>query len=126
MEALSAPEMQIMRSMLVKEYGSRSTFLDQLAAAGVESRESTGGGVFVNLRIAENVAPVDEINLEISEGYPTKLAAPADVVGFTLFIRNGYLSFLEGYTFGEVQWPGEPPENWLILQPVGIAKQKVK
>jgi len=124
MERLSATETRIIRSMLVKEYGLRSRFLDQLKLARVYNREFTGKGVFVNLRIGKNVAPVDDVNNEISEGYRTGLAAPADVVGFTLFIRNGYIGFLEGYTFGDAGWPGELSEDWLIPRPLGSTKQK--
>jgi hypothetical protein len=115
METLSPAELHIIRSMLVKEYGPQSPFLDQLAVARVENRRMTGVGVFVDLLIAGKAACVDQINTEISEGYPTLLDAPCDLVGFTLFIRKGYLSFLEGYTFGDVRWPYEPMEDWLIF-----------
>src|SRR5260370_15287738 len=99
MEALTAAESQIIRSMLVKQYGATSPFLDQLAGARVDRRRMTGVGVFVNLLLAGNADRVDEINSEISEGYSTSLAAPCDLIGFTLFIRCGYLSFLDGYIF---------------------------
>lgn len=75
----------------------------------------TGVGVFVNLLIPEKAARVEGVNSEISEGYRTSLDAPCDLVGFTLFIREGYLSWLEGYTFGDVKWPNEPMEDWLVL-----------
>jgi len=101
--------------MLIKQYGRRSSFLNQLTVARVENRRLTGVGIFVDLSVAEKVARVDQINTEISEGYRTLLDAPCDLVGFTLFIRDGYLSFLEGYTFGDVHWPGEPIVNWLIF-----------
>ena len=69
----------------------------------------------MDLLIGEKAARVDQINIEISEGYRTLLNAPCDLVGFTLFIREGYLSFLEGYTFGGVRWPDELMEKWLIF-----------
>lgn len=115
MEALSPVELDIIRSMIVKGYGSRSPFLDQLALASVENRRMTGVGIFVNLLVAKNVDHVDDMNSEVSEGYRTRLPAPCDVVGFTLFIREGCLSFLEGYTYGDVRWPKEPLEVWVIL-----------
>lgn len=101
--------------MLVKQYGLRSPFLEQLAVARVEHRRMTGVGIFVDLLIAGKAACVEQINKEISEGYRTLLDAPCDLVGFTLFIRKGHLSFLEGYTFGDVQWPTEPMEDWLVV-----------
>ena len=115
MESLSAAELQIIRSMLVKQYGAVSPFLDQLAAAGVEKRRMTGAGVFVDLQMAGNAGRVDQVNSEISEAFPTRLPSPLDIVGFTLFIRSGCLSFLEGYTFGDADWPNEPLQEWLVL-----------
>jgi hypothetical protein len=101
--------------MLVKRCGLKSPFLDQFAAARVENRRMTGVGVFVDLLIVGHAAGVEQVNTEISESYRTRLDAPRDLVGFTLFIRNGYLSFLEGYTFGDGKWPAEPIEDWLAL-----------
>jgi len=124
MEALSETEREIIRGLLRKEYGPRSPLLDQLAGAGVENREFTGGGVFVSLRIAADAPAADRLNREISDGFRTMLAPPGDLVGFTLFIRHGYLDFLEGYMFGSGDWPGEPPDGWLIPRPVGTAGQK--
>jgi hypothetical protein len=115
METLSPAELRIILSMLVKQYGPRSPFLNQLAVARVEHRRMTGVGVFVDLLIPEEAARVDQINTEISEGYRTVLDTPCDLVGFTLFIRRGYLSFLEGYTFGDVKWPDELMENWVAF-----------
>jgi hypothetical protein len=60
-------------------------------------------GLFIDLLITGKAARIDRINAEISEGYRTILGAPCDLVGFTLFIHEGYLSFLEGYTFGDVR-----------------------
>ena len=115
METLSPAELHIIRSMLLKKYGPHSRFLHQLSVACVENRRRTGVGVFVDLIIPGNAAHADQINTEISEDYQTVFDAPCDLVGFTLFIRNGYLSFLEGYTFGDVGWPDDPMENWLIF-----------
>ena len=115
MEALSAAEFQIIQTMLVKQYGPDSLFLGQLAGTRVESRRMTGVGIFVDLLVGGDAGRVDDINSEISGSYMTSLRSPGDLVGFTLFIRSGYLNFLEGYTFGDVKWPEEPMEKWLKL-----------
>jgi hypothetical protein len=115
LETLSPTELHIIRSMIVKQYGPRSPFLNQLAATGVKDRRFTGVGFFVDLLIAGKASCVDQINTEISEDYRTHLNTPCDLVGFTLFIRKGYLSFLEGYTFGDVKWPDEMMEKWVVF-----------
>ncbi len=118
MEALSPIELHVIRSMLIKQYGPNSSFLDQLAVARVENWRMTGVGIFVNLMIPGEAARVDAVDTEISEGYRTSLDAPCDLIGFTLFIREGCLSFLEGYTFGDVKWPDELLDKWLVLDAV--------
>ena len=115
MENLSPTESQIIRSLLVKEYGPHSLFLDQLGASYFDVRHMTGVGYYVELQIVGNAARVDGVNEELSDAYSTSLNPPCDLVGFTLFIRDGYLSSFEGYTFGDVRWPEEPMEDWLIV-----------
>ncbi|HZK91284.1 MAG TPA: hypothetical protein VFC56_14155 [Stellaceae bacterium] len=124
--SLSAVERQIIASMLLAECGPASAFLRQLALARADKRRLTGVGIFVDLSLPESVPRVDRANTELSTGYRTSFPAPADLVGFTLFIREGVLSFLEGYTYGDVAWPLEPMEDWLILDPVGAPHQKAK
>lgn len=115
MEALTPVELQIIQSMLVKRYGPASPFLEQLASARVSDRRMTDVGIFVDLLPAKSAYRVDEVNSEISKDFPTLLESPCDIIGFTLFIRRGYLSFLEGYTFGDVKWPGDALEKWLVF-----------
>jgi hypothetical protein len=115
MRELSPVEVRVIRSLVIKEYGAGSAFLDQLNTAYVDVRHMTGVGYYVDLRVLGNNARVDSINSELSEAHPTLLNPPCDLVGFTLFIREGYLSSFEGYTFGDVQWPDEMMENWVVL-----------
>jgi hypothetical protein len=123
MEALSVTESQIIRSMLVKQCRPSSPFLDQLEAVQVVRRRTTGVGIFVDLLVAGN-PDTKQTNGEITQFYKTLLAFPADYVGFTLFIRDGCLSLLEGYTFGDAKWPDEPMEKWLMLEVIEVAGQK--
>lgn len=113
MERLSEAERRIARTMLIDEFGSSSPLLDQLDEARVAERRLTGVGVFVDLAVPPGVAPVDRVNATITAGYETALGSPCDLVGFALFIRDGYLSLLEGYTFGDAVWPDQPLEDWL-------------
>ena len=124
--SLSAAERQIIESLLVTEYGPDSGFLRQLAGARVDRRRRTGVGIFVDLSVLQSTPRVDRINAELSAGYRTSLPAPADLVGCTLFIRDGALSFLEGYSYGDAAWPAEPMENWLIVDPIAVSHQKAK
>jgi len=118
MERLSEAERRIARTMLIKQFGSGTLFLDQLAEARVEERRLTGVGIFVELAVPPIVAPIDRVNATITAVYETTLRSPCDLVGFALFIRDGFLSLLEGYTFCDAIWPDQPLEDWLKIAQV--------
>lgn len=118
MPKLSAPELQLIRSMLIKEFGPNTPVLDQLAALRFDARHLTGTGYHLTFSNAKQLPRLDKLNTELTEGFRTSLEPPADLVGFTLFIRDGYLSSFEGYTFGDVKWPTEPMERWLAVDGV--------
>ena len=124
--ALSAVERYIIEEMLSAEYGPASGFSRQLAVARVDKRRLTGVGIFVDLSVPQTAARIDGVNAELSADYRTTLPAPADLVGFTLFIRAGVVSFLEGYTHGDVAWPEGLMEDWLIVAAAEPQHQKVK
>src|SRR5256885_15953729 len=77
----------------------------QLTVAAVRERELTGVGFFTSFKVPPNAsrAPV-----------PSNFAPFGDVgadieglrhgAGFLLFLKDGYLDMLEGYTYGE-PWP---------------------
>ena len=111
----SPTELKIMRSMLTKAYGPQTPFIPQLSRLQFDERHPTGVGFWEIFTTRDPANQVDDVNNEITEFVNTSLASPADTVGFTLFIRNGYLSSFEGYTFGNVKWPEGLMENWLVL-----------
>ncbi len=118
MSRLSSPELRIIRSMLVEKFGPTSPLLDRISSLKFETRHMTGTGYYVNFSDPRDLPQIDKLNTELSGDLRTTLPAPLDMVGFTLFIRNGYLDSFEGYTFGDVGWPDEPMENWLIFDAV--------
>jgi hypothetical protein len=126
MPKLSPAELRIVRSMLSQEFGLGSSLLEQAADLEVEPRHMTGTGYYAHFQQDEASARAPIANTELSEDYRTRREAPCDAVGFTLFIRNGCLNSFEGYTFGDVAWPEEPMEEWLIFDPVGAPRQKAK
>jgi hypothetical protein len=115
MPRLASPELRIIRSMLIREFGPTSPLLDQIASLTFDSRHMTGTGYYLTFSNAKQLPRVDRLNTELSEDLGTILDPPADLVGFTLFVRDGYLSSFEGYTFGDGRWPDNVMEKWLVL-----------
>jgi hypothetical protein len=111
-------ELRIIRSMLSNEFGTDCPLIPRLELLDTESRTMTGTGYFVYFSNAEELPRLNSLNTELSTDYRTSRDAPCDVVGFTLFIRKGVLSSFEGYAFGDVKWPDEPIEIWLLVNAV--------
>jgi hypothetical protein len=115
MPRLSSSELRIIRSLLVDKFGKTSPILDGISSLKFETRHTTGTGYYVNFSNPQDLPPINKLNIELSGDLLTTLPAPRDVVGFTLFLRNGYLDSFEGYTYGDVGWPDKLMEDWLIF-----------
>jgi hypothetical protein len=115
MPRLFSPELRIIRSMLVEKFGTTSPLIDGITSLKFATRRVTGTGYYVNFANSHDLPPINKLNIELSKDLRTTLPAPRDVVGFTLFIRNGYLASFEGYTFGNVAWPDQLMEDWVIF-----------
>jgi hypothetical protein len=101
--------------MLVEKFGPNSPLLGRIPSLEFETRQMTGTGYYVNFSNTKDLPPINKLNTELSEDLRTTLPEPCDMVGFTLFIRDGYLTSFEGYTFGDVRWPDALMEQWLIF-----------
>jgi hypothetical protein len=89
--------------MLIRNFGPTTPLVDQVASLTFDTRHMTGTGYYVTFLDSRQLPRLDKLNTELSEDLCTSLAPPADLVGFTLFVRDGYLSSFEGYTFGDVR-----------------------
>ena len=90
--------------MLEKPSENLQTIKQQLAVANVAGREFTGKGFFTNF-----IVPVDATikrdlpNMELT-GFNAEFPNLEHGAGFILFIRDGVVSWLEGFTYDE-NWP---------------------
>ena len=99
-------ERSVLAQMLDRPGESVALIAAQLSHAIVSNREHTGVGFYTNFAIPDD-APIlrDLPDHEIGDvgGKHPQLRFGA---GFLLFIRNGVVSFLEGYTY-EDPWPSD-------------------
>jgi hypothetical protein len=110
-------ERLIMRAIITQNLGADSPILRQLSLLRFDRRNMTGTGYFMQFAPLPEALRVQQVNTAISTDLPTNLPAPQDVAGFTMFIDNGLISSFEGYMFGDVEWPDEPIDTWLLLAP---------
>jgi hypothetical protein len=99
----------------MRDFGPMTPMVDQAASLEFDKRHMTGTGYYVSFLNGRRFSPLDQLNTELTQGLPTSLDPPADLVAFTLFVRDGHLSSFEGYTFGDVPWPSAPMEDWLLF-----------
>jgi hypothetical protein len=109
-------ERKIFRLLLAQKFGKKSAIVSPLRAPCCTNREMIGTGHHLNFDARHDSTWIDHSDDELSEDFRTRLPPPQDLVGFTLFIRNRRLSWLEGYTFCDAAWPEERMEKWLVFQ----------
>ena len=104
-QRLTEFEYAALDKLLAGNHPVLSVLRAQLASAKVSSREFTGVGFFTNLRIDRSLPPAligcSRIQIRDVGG---KIKGLKHGVGFVLFITDGYIDFLEGFTYDE-PWP---------------------
>ena len=86
----------------------RFVLRQQMQQLQVSSREFTGAGFFSNFVVdpaARRITGRPTLTLGNVEGTATNVSHG---LGFVLFVKDGALSMLEGYTYDE-PWPDELP-----------------
>ncbi len=68
-------------------------------------RKFTGAGFYTKVRVAPDVRPLSKKSLTFGD-VAAAIPELKNGAGFLLFVRDGVLNQLEGYTYGE-SWPAE-------------------
>jgi len=77
---------------------------EQLRLVKVSSRETTGVGFFTNLHLPSEAPRLPgNANLELDD-IAADISGLKNGAGFVLFVRDGLMQFLEGYSYDE-PWP---------------------
>jgi hypothetical protein len=104
MNNLDTFELDVLKSLILNEPSSDSqTLLKQIVEITHVDREFTGVGFYCKLTVSPQAPRLLEQNLTLGN-----LKAEIDGLvygaGFLLYIRDGALSLLEGYSYDEI-WP---------------------
>jgi hypothetical protein len=102
---LTPLESAVLEKLLAHTGEPFDTIRTQLAHASVSSRKFTGVGFFTHFAIQPGAAIRRDLSSAELSGVGAKVAGISDGAGFLLFIRDGVVSFLEGYTYGDAAWP---------------------
>jgi len=100
-------ERSILNLLLAGDNASLALLRTQLEAVTVASREFTGPAFFTQFELSGHTEGVPgRPSLVIGDVY-AKIKGLAYGAGFLLFVRDGVLSCLEGYCYGDDGWPRE-------------------
>ena len=94
---------------------------EQITAAQVTDFENTGAGFFSTVRVSPEAPPlIDKSPLDAATG---SVGSVEHGMGFLIFLENGYVSLIEGYTYGDVSTVGVDFESVTFdLRPWSLAK----
>ncbi len=106
MTDLTRLEMEVMRMLLDGDDEVLSALRKQLARCNVKSRELTGVGFFTTFIPAQSDDVLSRVkSFKIGDVF-AEIEETKHGAGFLLYVENGKIDMLEGYTFDE-PWPGE-------------------
>ena len=99
---LTTFEKAVLEKLLYGEHPVLENLRFQLKQSRITSREFTGVGFFIHFGVDTKLV-YEDVNFEIGD-VDAKIDGVQYGVGFVLFIRQGRLFMLEGYTYDE-SWP---------------------
>ena len=99
--ALTDHERRLLEALLAQDFPGSRTLVAQLEAADAQRGCECGCGT-INLRVNESLAPEVVLTGSLAPGEAVVLSETGEVVGgLVVFVRAGYLSCMEIYTFGD-------------------------
>jgi hypothetical protein len=109
-------ENEVIKMILDNNIDKMDILREQYKISQVLKRKFTGCGFFSTFIIndTEKKLQFEELNIELS--CLGEIEGVENGVGFILFIRDGYIDVLEGYTYGEETWPEEIGKYKLYLE----------
>jgi len=109
MSDLTQLEQELMKMLLDGDDPVLVVLREQLRVATVLERKMTGAGFYTDFSVSP-IAPrcVEHLSFEIAD-LIARLKGAEHGAGFVLFIREGQLKMLEGFTFDE-PWPDQITE----------------
>jgi hypothetical protein len=106
---LTKLEHEVMQMLLGGDHATLEILRKQLALCTAASRESTGCGFFTTFSIPTTASRLPDNDSFCFGDVSANIPCLKNGAGFVLWIRNGVLHVLEGYTYDE-PWPNQTDE----------------
>lgn len=108
-------EREVMEFIAKEKPQFEAKIMAQYEKCRVTSREFTGHGFFTDFEITD---PADSFGDGICDPFGSlyiDLPGVKHGAGFVLFVKNGFISMLEGFVYGDEAWPEEIKEYKLTI-----------
>ena len=115
MEGLNKLENAVLTKLLAGGHPILATLRLQAEAAHLVTREYSGNGFFCTFAVPSGQPPVASNSTFRIGDVDAKVKGLKHGAGFVLFVKNGYLDMLEGYSYEE-PWPAKLDEFALNYQ----------
>jgi hypothetical protein len=99
-------ERAVMSMLLVGEHPVLDILRRQFELCTIAKREFTGAGVFVTFSVPETAPRLPQRDSFSFGDVSADIQGLQHGAGFVLWVREGVLDFLEGYTYDEL-WPDQ-------------------
>src|SRR5690349_20769287 len=106
MEGLNAFEQAVLDKLLVGDHPALATLRAQAARAWVVSREHSGVGFFCTFEVPADAPRLEALGRFTVDDVNAEVSGLAHGAGFVLFVREGRLDMMEGFSYDE-PWPNE-------------------
>jgi hypothetical protein len=100
-------ELQLMSALLEGDHPVLAVLRQQLAVVEVVDREYTGVGFFTNLRVPASAPRFPQTSRLVLGDVHAEVEGLQHGVGFLLFVDNGALQMLEGFSYVDSWRPTE-------------------
>jgi hypothetical protein len=97
-------EKKIMEMLLNSPHPMAKLLINQYEHSKIKSRNYSGAGFFTYFKVNDGIKEAPKQSFEIGGVY-ADIGDVNDAMGFMLFIRNGFIDWLEGYTLTIDYWP---------------------
>lgn len=106
MSTLNVLEKAVLERLLAGDHEILVALRAQARHMRINSRKQTGAGFYCNFEVPAEISPINgPQNFELDD-VDASIDGLEYGAGFLLFVRNGRMSFLEGYSYEE-PWPTE-------------------
>jgi hypothetical protein len=109
-------EKKVIEMLLEGDHPLLSSLRNQYSNSQIISREFTGVGFFTCFIVKQDFPKVIPLDFTISDLGAGFKQESVDIL-FNLFVRNGFLSCLEGYTVSRPNWPEDYSKLYLHYCP---------